>query len=283
MPVGLSPNGGWVNCPECHRPMPPEDKLCKECQLKEDLKTGIHQAKADNFAEALRLFNRVCEADGLEEERAAAHYYSGVIFAKQHQLDRAQEAWRKCLELEPGYIKAKKRLIELILQKPKRQRDKFERQLVEGSEFAKAIPAAKTGPSPFWWIRCALALAVLVALGILGYWGFQLSMEYFTFDRHIENIENLVLTGQFSASLQYFNDHFRQGEGSDRRERAQQVLAPVYKRAAKELMDQGDQKQARQMLKIAAGFDPLDLEVQELLESPQPESPEAPPTPSENP
>ena len=182
----------------------------------------------------------------------------------------------------PKLLKAKKRLIELILQKPKRQRDKFERQLVEGSEFAKAIPAAKTSSS-FWWVRCVLALAVLLALGVLGYWGFQLSMEYFTFDRHIENIENLVLTGQFSASLQYFNDHFRQGEGSDRRERAQQVLAPVYKRAGQQLIEQGDQKQAMQMLKIAAGFDPLDLEVQDLLESLQPGTREAPPTPQENP
>ncbi len=261
--------------------MPPEDERCKECQLKADLKTGIQQAKAGHFPEALKLFKRVCAADGLEEERAAAYYYTGVILAKQDRLDRAQEAWRKCLDLEPGYTKAKKRLIEVILQKPKRQWDRFERQLAEGSEFAKAIPKAKGRGQSLSWVRWVIALGVLLVLGGASFWGFRRSVEYFTFGRHIENIENLVLTGQVSRSLQYFNDNFRLGEAASRREKAEAALAPIYKRIGQQRLDEGDLKQAQQLLKIAAGFDPQDAEVQRMLQDLQAESEEAEPTPEE--
>jgi len=256
--------------------MPPESNLCAECQILADLKTGIEKAKAGEYPEALKLFKHVCSADGQDEERAKAHYYTGVIYAKQEKLGLAESEWWKCLDLEPGHTKAKKRLVELIVQKPKRQWEKRERILAEGSEFAKAMPQQRRSSS-LSWIRWAIAACVLIVLGVGGFFGLQIAREYFTFGRHVENIENLVLTGQTARSLQYFNDNFQPGEGAARRKKAEKALAPVYKRVAKQRIDEGEIENARKLLRIAAGFDPEDEEVQQALKRLQPQSQETEP------
>lgn len=253
--------------------MPPDDNLCKECQLKADLKTGVGLAKAGDYDKALELLKHICSADGLEEDRAAAHYYTGVIFSKQDKMGLAESEWWKCLDLEPGYNKAKKKLVEVILQRPKRQWEKHERVLVEGTDFSKATPRqqrARGGSNTA--TRCVIALCVLVVVGGGGFLGFHRAIDYFTFDRHIENIQNLVRTGQTARSLQYFNDNFRLSGGTERRQEAEKVLAPIYMQAALERLKEGDPEQARQLLRIAAGFDPEDEDIKKALGRLQPAS-----------
>lgn len=264
MEDGLSSKSGWTSCPQCHRPKPENLTLCKECQVKKDLADGIELARGGDLQASLGKFRNVCGSDGMEEERAQAYYYTGVVLAKMSDIDKAAYSWRKCLELEPMHPKAKKKLTQYVLQKPRRKRDPFERQLVEGSEFDHARPAEKRGGKSLAWARIAISLGVVAVIGILAYLFMGTSIRYFTYTRHVEQVRLLVSTGQVGRAFQYFNDQFK--EGDEKRREAEQELLPDFKRMGMEMSAQGENDMALKLLRAASDFDPDDMEIRREIE-----------------
>ena len=149
-------------------------------------KEGVELARSDKLDQALERFHRVCNEETTGESKCKAYYYTGRIFHKQGKLHKAEIAWRKCLHLNPGYKQAKEKLVELILLKPRKKWTPEERLWVEGSEFAKTKPLPKKAKSSSRWITWSVALGVIGIFFLIGYFISTLAIQYFTFDRHIE-------------------------------------------------------------------------------------------------
>jgi len=264
--MGSGPSSeSWITCPQCHRPMPPGGELCAECLVTFNLEEGIRLAKAGDFPQAMEKFKRVCSVEGFEEAKAQVYYYSGLIYIRKEMPDKAEAAWRKCLGLNPAHVKAKSKLVGLIVEKPKREWSELDRKMVEGSEFEKAPVVRRSSAGSDRWVRWGIAAAVLLLIVGAGAWGVNRAVKYFTFDRHIEQVERLASTHQIGRSMQYFNDQFGSGQAAHQKEQAQTTLAPIFKQLGLQRKAEGQYKEARQLLKIASGFNPEDHEVRSEL------------------
>jgi len=250
--------------------MPPGRDRCDRCQLKEDFEEGMQLTRSGDFPQALAMFKKVCTFEEAPAEmRSEAFYCCGAIFHKQGQEAKAEAAWRKCLEIDPGHAKSRAKLAGLIAQRPKRAWTEQDHLIMEGSEFARAKPVSSPVSSVLLARRTPLivgSIAILLVL-IAGYMAYKRIDRYFTFDRHIERIELLASTGQVAKSLQYFNDHFRSGDAAHRREQAEKALAPIFKEVGlRKASEGGDPEEAENILKIALDFNRGDTEILRALQ-----------------
>lgn len=266
----VAPGDAWITCPECHSPMPPGRERCERCQLKEDFEEGRQLTRSGDFQQALAMFKKVCTFEETPAEmRSEAYYCCGAIFLKQAQQAKAEAAWRKCLEINPGHAKARAKLAGLIAQRPKRKWSEQDRLIIEGSEFARAKPISSSASAIRLTRRTPLfvgSIAILLVL-IAGYMAYNRINRYFIFDRHIEQIELLASTGQVAKSLQYFNDHFRSGDSAHRREQAERALAPIFRELGlRKAAEGGDPEEVEKILKIALDFNRGDTEILRALQ-----------------
>ncbi len=264
------PGDAWITCPDCHSPMPPGRDRCDRCQLKENFEEGKQLTRSGDFPQALAMFKKVCAFEEAPAEiRSEAFYCSGAIFHKQGQEAKAEAAWRKCLELNPGHAKVRNKLAGLIAQRPKRAWTEQDHLIMEGSEFARAKPVSSPVSSVLAAKRTPFivgSIAILLVV-IAGYMAYNRISRYLTFDRHIEQIELLASTGQVAKSLQYFNDHFRSGDAAHRREQAEKALAPIFKELGlKKAAEDGDSDEVEKILKIALDFNRGDAEILRALQ-----------------
>jgi tetratricopeptide (TPR) repeat protein len=192
--------------------MPPGRDRCDRCQLKEDFEEGKQLTRSGDFPQALAMFKKVCTFEEAPAEmRSEAFYCCGAIFHKQGQEAKAEAAWRKCLEIDPGHAKRAK-LAGLIAQRPKRTWTEQDRLIMEGSEFTRAKPAASPVSSILMTKRTPLivgSIAILLVL-IAGSMAYNRINRYLTFDGRSKRLNYGFRRARWRIA-QYFNDHFAAG------------------------------------------------------------------------
>ena len=80
--MGMSPEEGWINCPQCNCPMPPEAKICKDCQAKTNLQKGIQWAKAKKYNEDLAHFKVICSVNSHDVKKSPILFLFWQHFCK---------------------------------------------------------------------------------------------------------------------------------------------------------------------------------------------------------
>jgi tetratricopeptide (TPR) repeat protein len=250
----------WGSCPTCNRPMPPGKQLCVSCLVQREMDNGVAHAKAGRYAEALQCFKVILEQDEEGVDKAQAYYLSGAALIKSGKTAKAEKAFWKCLEIDPGHPKARKKLVQQIIEKPKKEWTPEEKTLVEGSEFSvpktkpeKKKKEKKKNTARFNWVPWAIGLFVILVTGGIVVWGGWSAYNYFTFQRHIEDISHEAYLGRPRSAMEKFNNIFGSTEAAVHRQKAMSVLAPRFREAAENFKD--DSKIHEELSKAAESFE----------------------------
>jgi tetratricopeptide (TPR) repeat protein len=263
----------WVNCPNCNRSMPPGSELCDECQSTELMDLAVQAAQAGRLDEAQEYFERICRSTEKEVKRARAYFYLGAIHLRKNESVHAQDAFERCLQLDPSHQKAKQKLVDLILLKPSTHWTEFERRMVHTSPQARRQPHNVRSQilkvsvrSWMGWVRRIVLVAAVIALAAIGLWVGRKALEYNRFDRHIAVITRLAEQGEVEQAMDRYEEAFGRGAGLHLAPEARQALAPVFKRLGQAKMQNRSYGQAEQLLQVAVRFDPGDREAIRQLE-----------------
>jgi hypothetical protein len=260
------PQSRWVTCPNCHRPKPPEDRICEECQIRQDLREAYECIDQRSFGRALELTEKVCSLNGAtNEQKAQAYHYRGVVFDEMGQEHQAQICWRTCVDLSPAHLGAKRRLAEFIIRKPPYQWDAFERLLIQttGMEISlwegliirvRYFSRWLLRKTALWSLRAVGSVAIIAAV-----WGLFLIgervHEYITYKNEMQRIERMVKQGHLRDSMERFYNQFYEGRLTRYRKKAREELFPVIARAGTEHIQQGEIEQGMRLLELAAELD----------------------------
>ena len=139
----------------------PEDWSCVDSALQRS--EELRQAKA--YDEGIRVLNEVLAR---EVNHVAIYFRLGNLYIDQGDLDRAERAYRRVLELDPEHDRAKNNLAVVYKRQGKYQL--FVRTYKEAQRMSTRPPGAKAPrPGLAGWVQghgSALALAAILAVAL---------------------------------------------------------------------------------------------------------------------